>query len=86
MLTGKIIQKKAGSFTVASNNRKTVIANIPKTHYDFFNLGDTIKCRVFHNTHSNPPGRHLSLYEIDPDFFQTAKDKRIKQMLNMSLL
>ena len=76
ILTGKIIKKVAGSFIVASNTKNNIIVNIPKTNYDFFYVGDTLKCRVFQNTTSYRSAGHLSLYEIHPESFQTAIDKR----------
>ena len=78
ILTGKIIKKVAGSFIVESNTKNNIIVNIPKTNYDFFNVGDTLKCRVFQNTNSYRSAGHLSLYEIHPESFQTAITERTK--------
>jgi len=78
ILTGKIIKKVAGSFIVESNTKNNIIVNIPKTNYNFFNVGDTLKCRVFQNTNSYRSAGHLSLYEIHPESFQTAIDERTK--------
>ena len=80
ILGGKIIRKKAGAFIVATDNRENIIVDISKTDYDFFNVGDTIKCRVYQNTRSYSSARHLRLYEIDPVSFQTALDERKKKV------
>ena len=85
IITGKLIKKIAGSFIVASDNNENIIINISKTNYDFFNVGDTIKCRVFPNTHSYASAGHLNLYEIDPESFQTAGMKERKNIMSMSL-
>jgi hypothetical protein len=84
IITGKLIKKVAGSFIVESDNNENIIVNISKTNYDFFNVGDTIKCRVFPNTHSYASAGHLNLYEIDPESFQTAGMKERKNELSMS--
>jgi hypothetical protein len=72
ILCGRLIKKVAGSFVVASEHTENIIINISKTDYDFFNVGDTIKCRVFSNTNSYASAGHLSLYEIDPESYRTA--------------
>jgi hypothetical protein len=84
IITGKLIKKVAGSFIVESDNNENIIVNISKTNYDFFNVGDTIKCRVFPNAHSYASAGHLNLYEIDPESFQTAGMKERKNELSMS--
>jgi hypothetical protein len=85
IITGKLIKKVAGSFIVESDSNENIIINISKTNYDFFNVGDTIKCRVFPNTHSYASAGHLNLYEIDPESFQTAGVKERKNIMRMSL-
>ena len=84
ILTGKIIKKVAGSFIVKSDHNENIIINISKTNYDFFNVGDTIKCRVFSNTNSYSSAGHLNLYEIDPESYQTAGIKKRKPIRRMS--
>lgn len=79
VICGKLTRKVAGSFIVASDSKENIIVNISKTNYDFFNVGDTIKCRVFTNTHSYASSGHLSLYEIDPESFQTSGIKKRKK-------
>ena len=76
ILSGKIIRKKSGAFIVTSDNRRNIIVDISKADYDFFKVGDIIKCRVYQNTRFYSSTRHLSLYEIDPESFQTAIKKR----------
>jgi len=80
IISGKLVKKVAGSFIVASDHTKNIIVNISKTNYDFFNVGDAIKCRVFPKTNSYASSGHLSLYEIDPESFQTAG---IKERINV---
>jgi hypothetical protein len=84
IICGKLIKKVAGSFIVASDHNENIIVNISKTNYDFFNVGDTLKCRVFPNTNSYASSGHLSLYEIDPESFQTAGIKERKNIMRMS--
>ena len=84
IICGKLIKKVAGSFIVASDHNENIIVNISKPNYDFFNVGDTLKCRVFPNTNSYASSGHLSLYEIDPESFQTAGIKERKNIMRMS--
>jgi len=84
IICGKLIKKVAGSFIVASDHNENIIVNISKTNYDFFNVGDTIKCRVFPNTNSYASSGHLSLYEIDPESFQTAGIQKRKHVMRRS--
>ena len=84
VICGKLIKKVAGSFVVASERTENIIINISKTNYDFFNVGDTIKCRVFSNTNSYSSAGHLNLYEIDPESYQTAGIKKRKPIMSMS--
>ena len=81
VICGKLTRKVAGSFIIASENKENIIVNISKANYDFFNVGDTIKCRVFSNTHSYASSGHLSLYEIDPESFQAAEMKEKKAIM-----
>ena len=81
VICGRLIKKVAGSFVVASEHTEHIIINISKTNYDFFNVGDTIKCRVFSNTNSYASAGHLSLYEIDPESYRTAAIKREKPIM-----
>lgn len=85
ILSGQIIRKKAGAFIVNSDNRKKIITDISEADYDFFNVGDTIKCRVYQNTRSYRSSRHLRLYEIDPASFQMAMSERKKSRMNAPL-
>lgn len=78
ILTGKIIKKVAGSFIVASDHNENIIINIPKPNYDFFIVGDTLKCRVYPSTTSYRSTGHLNLYEIEPESFQTDRIKEKK--------
>ena len=70
ILTGEIVRKKSGAFIIESDNRENIIVDISKKDYDYFNVGDTIKCRVYQNTRSYTSSRYLRLYEIDPESFE----------------
>lgn len=70
ILSGEIVRKKSGAFIVESDNREKIIVDISKKDYDYFNVGDTIKCRVYQNTRSYTSSRYLRLYEIDPESFE----------------
>ena len=84
VICGRLIKKVAGSFVVASGHTENIIINISKTNYDFFNVGDTIKCRVYSNTNSYASAGHLSLYEIDPESYQTAGIRKRKPIMSRS--
>ena len=70
ILTGEIVRKKSGAFIIESDNRENIIVDISKKDYDFFNVGDRIKCRVYQNARSYQSSRYLRLYEIDPESFE----------------
>ncbi len=78
VLTGVIVRKKAGAFIIESDNRENIIVNISAGDYDFFDIGDTITCRVYQGARSYQSVRHLNLYEIDPMCFQEVMKKRKK--------
>jgi hypothetical protein len=85
VICGKLIKKVAGSFIIASDSKENIIVNISKANYDFFKVGDTIKCRVFPNTSSYASAGHLNLYEIDPESFQSAEMQKRKKPTNRNI-
>ena len=78
ILTGEIVRKQSGAFIIESDKRENIIVDISKKDYDFFKVGDTIKCRVYQSPRSYTSARYLRLYEIDPESFQSVVNDRKK--------